>query len=114
MCVEAVRIYFNRQDLANLLRRMRRWIGEDPQKPVSDRQGSVQTKPNSAVPRRVVDRLGEDVMQEMIEARQSGRKLKDVAELYKVSESSVKRMLRVHASRYHTAESDASRATSNI
>lgn len=43
-------------------------------------------------PRRVVDRLGEDAVREMIEARQAGIKLRDLAERYGISESSVKRI----------------------
>jgi hypothetical protein len=50
-CVEAIRVYFNRADLADQLQRARRRLRED-------RQVSVRANPNSAVPRRVVDRLG--------------------------------------------------------
>lgn len=66
---------------------------EDHQSPVEDRQASVRAKPNSAVPRRIVDRLGEKTVREMIEARRAGAKLSDVAERYGISESSVKRVL---------------------
>ena len=92
--VEAIRVYFNRGDLADQLRRARRWLDEDHQQPMSDRQVSVRAKPNSTVPRRVVDRLGEDVVREIVAARQAGVPLKDVARRYEVSESSVKRVLR--------------------
>ena len=46
------------------------------------------------MPRRVVDRLGENAVREMIEARQAGAKLLELAEQYGISESSVKRLLR--------------------
>jgi hypothetical protein len=42
----------------------------------------------------VVDRLGEDVVQEMVEAWQAGVALKEVARRYGISESSVKRITR--------------------
>ena len=86
--------YSNRADLADLLRRARRWVSEDRQEPPQDRLASVRAKPTSIVPRRVVDRLGEDVVREMIEARKAGAKLLELAERYGVSQSSVKRVLR--------------------
>jgi hypothetical protein len=46
------------------------------------------------VARRVVDRLGEDTVRELIEARRAGAKLRALTEQYEVSESSVKRLLR--------------------
>ena len=85
--------YSNRQDLAELLRRTRRWLSEDHQGPLQDLQVSVRTRPTPAVPRRVLDRLGEDVVREMIEARRAGAKLRDVAEWYGISESNVKRII---------------------
>jgi hypothetical protein len=84
--------YFNRADLADQLQRARRRLGEDRQGSVKDPQTSVRTKPNSTVPRRVVDRLGEDAVREMIEARHAGAKLLELAERYGISESSVKRI----------------------
>lgn len=86
--------YSNRPDLADLLRRTRRWLSEDRYGPVEDQQASVRTRPAPVVPRRVVDRLGEDAVREMIEARRAGVKLREVAERYGISESSVKRLLR--------------------
>lgn len=86
--------YSNRQDLADLLRRTRLWLWEDRREPVQDRQTSVRARPASAVPRRVVDRLGEDIVREMIAARAAGAKLREVAERYGISESSVKRIAR--------------------
>jgi Mor family transcriptional regulator len=46
------------------------------------------------VPRRVADRLGEEAVHEMIEARRAGAKLRELVERYQVSESSLKRLLR--------------------
>jgi hypothetical protein len=91
--VDLIGTYSNRVDLADLLRGVRRWVREDHQQPVEDRPGSVRAKPASVVPRRVVDRLGEDVVREMIEARAAGVKLREVAERYGISESSAKRAL---------------------
>ena len=94
--------YSNRQDLADLLRRTRRWVNEDRQEPAKDQQPSVRAKSNSAVPRRVVDRLGEDAVCEIVEARRAGVPLKEVAKQYGISESSVKRVLRiVTRDKYH-------------
>ena len=86
--------YSNRLDLADLLRRARVGLNEDYQEPVQDQRVGVRAQPASGMPRRVVDRFGEDVVREMIEARRAGMKLKDVAEQYGISESSVKRALR--------------------
>jgi len=87
--------YSNQQDLADLLRRARVWLSEDRRRPVQDRQVSVRATLAPAVPRRVVDRLGEDAVREMIEARAAGVKLREVAERYGISESSVKRLSRL-------------------
>lgn len=86
--------YSNRLDLADLLRRARRWVSEDRQRALQDLRSSVRARPDSARPRRVVDRLGEEVVREMIEARRASAKLLDLAERYGISESSVKRILR--------------------
>jgi len=86
--------YSNQQDLADLLRRTRVWLSEDHRGPVQDQQSSVRAKPTPTVPRRVVDRLGEDVACEIIAARQAGAKLRDLAERFGISESSVKRLTR--------------------
>ena len=85
--------YSNQQDLADLLRRARVWLSEDRRVLVQNREASVRARPMSATPRRVVDRLGEGVVREVIEARQAGMKLKDVAKRYGISESSVKRLI---------------------
>jgi hypothetical protein len=84
--------YSNRRDLADLLRRARRWVSEDRQAAVQDPQASVRAKPNRTVPKRVVDRLGEQTVRELIEARQAGVKLRELVERYEVSESSLKRL----------------------
>jgi len=86
--------YSNRGDLADLLRRARRWVNEDRQVAPQDPLTSVRAKPASTVPRRVVDRLGEDAVREMVGARATGVKLKDVAKRYGISESSVRRLMR--------------------
>jgi phytoene/squalene synthetase len=62
-----------------------------------DPQLSVRAKPDPTVPRRVVDRLGEDAVLEMIEARRVGAKLRELVERYEVSESSLKRLIRAAA-----------------
>jgi AraC-like DNA-binding protein len=92
--VDLTGTYSNRGDLADLLRRARRWVSEDREGSIQDPQPSVRAKPSSTVPRRVVDRLGEDVVRQVIEARRAGAKLKDVAKQYGISESSVKRVTR--------------------
>lgn len=92
--VDLTRTYSNQQDLADLLRRTRLWVMEDRRWPFEDQPASVRAKPRPAVPRRVVDRLGEDAIRDMIEARRAGMNLKDVAEHYGISESSVKRLIR--------------------
>lgn len=86
--------YSNRQDLADLLRRARRWVSEDRQGATQDPPPSVRAKSNPTVPRRVVDRLGEETVRELITAQQAGTKLRDLAERYGISESSVKRLVR--------------------
>jgi hypothetical protein len=49
------------------------------------------------VPRRVVDRLGEETVRKLVEARRAGTKLWGLVERYEVSESSLKRLLRAAA-----------------
>jgi DNA invertase Pin-like site-specific DNA recombinase len=94
MCVDLTWTWSKRQDLADLLRSgIRRLAGQDPT-PVEDRQANARTTVKIDQPRRVVDRLGEDAVRELIEARRAGMKLKDVARQYGISESSVKRVTR--------------------
>ena len=54
----------------------------------------MRAKAKAVVPRRVVDRLGDEVVRELVEARRAGAKLRELVERYEVSESSVKRLLR--------------------
>jgi len=86
--------YSNRRDLADLLRRARRWVSEDRQGPVKDPSPSVRAKSKETVPRRVIDHLGEETARELIEARRVGAKPRELVERYEVSESSLKRLLR--------------------
>jgi hypothetical protein len=62
---------------------------------MGDQRASARAKPTPTAPRLVVDRLGEDAVREMIEARRAGAQLCSLAERYGISESSVKRLLRV-------------------
>lgn len=97
--VDLTGTYSNRVDLAELLRHTRRWVSEDHQGAAQDLQLSVRAKPAAVVPRRVVDRLGVDVVRDIVEARRAGTKLRVVAEQYGVSESTVKRLLRASSRR---------------
>lgn len=94
MCVDLTWTYSNRLDIADLLRRVRRWVSEDRVASLQDPQVGARAKSNPNVPRRVVDRLGEEVVRQMIEARQVGMKLKGLAEQHGISETGVKRILR--------------------
>ena len=97
--MDLIGVWSKRQDLADLLRRARHRLGESGQWAAKDPLPRIRTTAKAAAPRRVVDRLGEDVVREMIEARAAGLKLREVAERYGISESSVKRILsRRHAS----------------
>jgi response regulator of citrate/malate metabolism len=112
--VDVAWTWSKRQDLADQLRsRVRRLAGQD-QSPVEDRQVSARTTARAAVPKRVADRLGEATVRELIEARRVGAKLRDLADLYRISESSVKRVLRAHASRECVSELGVSGVASNI
>lgn len=94
--------YSNQPDLADLLRRTRLWLNEDRRETPQDQQVGIWARLKPAEPRRVVDRLGEDAVREMIEARRAGVKPCDVAARYGISESSVKRL--VHAMRLRPDE----------
>ena len=94
MCVDLTWTWSKRQDLADLLRSgVRRLAGQDPV-PAEDRQASGQTTAKAEVPKRVADRLGEDTVRELIEARRAGAKLRELVDKYGISESSVKRLLK--------------------
>ena len=71
--------YSNRQNLADLLRRARVWLIEDHRGLAQDQKVSVQARPTPDVPRRVVDRLGEDIVCELIEARAADATLREIA-----------------------------------
>jgi hypothetical protein len=99
MLVDLIGTYSNHRNRADLLKRTRRWLSEGRQAPIQDSKVSVRAKPEEIVPRRVVDRLGEEAVRELIEARRAGAKLREFVERYGVSESSLKRLFR-------TAEAD--------
>ena len=92
--VDLIGTYSNHRNRADLLKRTRRWLGEARQAPIQDPKVSVRAAAKPVVPRRVVDRLGEDVVRELVEARRAGAKLSELVERYQVSESSLKRLLR--------------------
>jgi hypothetical protein len=86
-----------RQDLADLLRSgVRRLTGQDPS-PAEDRQASARTTAKAEAPKRVADRLGDATVRELIDARQAGAKLRELVDSYGISESSVKRLLKMGA-----------------
>lgn len=92
--MDLVGAYSKRQDLADQLRRALDRLGRAHQEPVEEPPQSVRTTAKAAVPHRVVDRLGEEVVQEMIEERQAGAELRELAARYGISVSSVKRILK--------------------
>ena len=91
--------YPNHRNRADLLKRTRRWLSEGRQATIQDPKVSVRAKPGALVPRRVVDRLGEETVREMIEARRAGAKLRELVERYGVSGSSLKRLFRTSCGR---------------
>ena len=95
--VDLIGTYSNQLNRADLLKRTRRWLSEARRAPIQDPKVSVQSTPKAVVPRRVVDRLGEDTVRELVEARRAGAKLRELVERYEVSESSLKRLLRTAA-----------------
>jgi hypothetical protein len=70
------------------------WLAEGRHVSLNAPKISVRARSGTMVARRVVDRLGEDTVRELIEARRAGAKLRALTEQYEVSESSVKRLLR--------------------
>ena len=92
--VDLIGTYSNHRYLSDLLRRTRRWLSEGHKASLSSPKTSVRAKPKATVPRRVADRLGEETLRELIEARRAGAKLGDLVERYQVSESSLNRLLR--------------------
>lgn len=96
--VDLIGAYSNHRNLADLLKRARRWLSEGHRAALQDPKIGIRSTPKAIVPRRVVDRLGEESVRELIEARRAGAKLRELVERYKVSESSLKRLLRAAAS----------------
>jgi AraC-like DNA-binding protein len=92
--VDLVGTYSKRQDLADQLRRVLDRLGRAHQERAEDPEESVRTTAKAAEPHRVVDRLGEQAVQQMIEERRAGVELRELAERYGISLSSVKRLLR--------------------
>lgn len=86
--------YSKRQDLADQLRRVLDRLGRAHQEPAQDPERSVRTTAKAAVPHRVLDRLGEQAVHELVEAFRAGTPQWRLAERYEISLSSVKRMLR--------------------
>jgi hypothetical protein len=95
--VDLIGTYSNHRNRADLLKRTRQWLSEGQQARIEDPKVSVRAMPKAIVPRRVVDRLGEEMVRELVEARQAGAKLRELVERYEVSESSPKRLLRAAA-----------------
>jgi hypothetical protein len=93
--VDLIGTYSNHRNRADLLKRTRRWLSDGCQARIQDPKVSVRSMPKVIVPRRVVDRLGDEVVRELVEARRAGAKLRELVERYEVSESSLKRLLRV-------------------
>jgi hypothetical protein len=92
--VDLIGTYSNHRNRADLLKRTRRWLSEGRQTAFQDPKVSVRSTPKAVVPRRVADRLGDEVVRELVEARRAGAKLRELVERYEVSESSLKRLLR--------------------
>jgi hypothetical protein len=92
--VNLIGTYSNHRNRADLLKCTRRWLREARQAPIQDPKLSVRAEPKESVPRRVADRLGDETVHELVEARRAGAKLRELVERYEVSESSLKRLLR--------------------
>ena len=95
--VDLIRTYSNHLNRADLLKRTRRWLSEGRRAPIQDPKVSVWAKSKALVPRCVADRLGAETVSELVEARRSGAKLRELVERYEISESSLKRILRAAA-----------------
>jgi hypothetical protein len=55
---------------------------------------TVRANPKAIMPRLVIDRPGEETVRELIEARRTGVKLRELVEPCETSESSLKRLFR--------------------
>jgi hypothetical protein len=102
--VDLIGTYSNHRNRADLLKRTRRWLSEGRRAQIQDPKVSVRAKSKTVVPRRVADRLGEDTVHELVEARRAGAKLRERAERYAISESSLKRLLRAATKELHPVE----------
>jgi hypothetical protein len=105
--VNLIGAYSNHRNLSELLKRTRRWLSEGRQASLNDPKVSVQAKAKAIVPRRVIDRLDEETLRELIEARRAGAKSRDLAERYEVGESGLKRLLRASTKDLHAAAGQA-------
>lgn len=94
-CLDLVGTYSKRQDLADQLRLVLDRLGRAHQEPAEDLKESVRTTAKAAEPHRVVDRLGEQAVRQLIEERQAGVELCELAARYGISLSSVKRIVRL-------------------
>jgi hypothetical protein len=92
--VELVGTYSKRQDLADQLRRAVHQLERSSQEAVKDPHRSVRTTAKADEPWRVVDRLGEETVRELVEAFQAGTPKWRLAAEYEISLSSVKRLVR--------------------
>lgn len=94
VAVDLVGAYSKRQDLADQLRRVLDRLGRAHQEPAEDPRESVRTTAKAAEPHRVVDRLGEQAVRELVEAFEAGTSKWRLSEQYGISLSSVKRLIR--------------------
>ena len=92
--VDLIETCSDHRNPSDLLKRTRLWLSEGRRASAEAPRASVPAKAKAVEPRRVVDRLGDEVVREMAEARRSGAKLRELVERYEVSESSLKRLLR--------------------
>jgi hypothetical protein len=86
--------YSNHRNLSDQLKRTWRWLSEARRTPFEAPRAGARAKAKAVVPRRVVDRLGDEVVRELVEARRAGTNLRELVERYEVSGSSLKRLLR--------------------
>src|SRR5712664_1482735 len=70
--MDLIGTYSNHRNRADLLKRTRRWLSEGRQASSQDPKVSARARPEGIVLRRVVDRLGEEAVRELVEARRAG------------------------------------------
>ena len=92
---DLIRTYSNHRNRADLLKRTQQWLSESRQGMLQDPKTSVRSTAKAVVPRRVVARLGEESVRELVNAQRAGATLRELIARYEVSESSLKRLLRV-------------------